>query len=138
LPEKIIPLFITNLLENKKVPVYGTGENVRDWIYVMDNCSGIKTVLDRGKSGEIYNIGCGQELSNINLTRAILKLMGKDEHFILPVPDRPGHDFRYSINTDKINKLGWMPRKQFDYDLLHTVEWYKDNEKWWKGKNKGV
>ena len=134
LPEKIIPLFITNLIEDKKVPVYGEGANVRDWIYIMDNCDGIVTVLKDGSIGEIYNIGCGHELTNIKLTHKLLKLMGKDESSIEYVEDRAGHDFRYSINTDKIRKLGWKPTEQFDYDLLHTVEWYKDNENWWKGK----
>jgi dTDP-glucose 4,6-dehydratase len=134
LPEKVIPLFITNLIEDKKVPVYGEGANIRDWIYVADNCGGIVTALKDGSAGEIYNIGCGQEMTNLELTNKILNYMGKDEDNIDYVEDRVGHDFRYSINTDKIRKLGWRPIKQFDYDLLHTVEWYKDNENWWKNK----
>lgn len=138
LPEKIIPLFITNLIDDKQVPVYGDGKNIRDWIHVQDNCSGIGTALLRGESGEIYNIGHGNEITNIKLTHKILKLMGKPEIFIKYVTDRLGHDFRYSVNTNKIELLGWKSHSNFDNDLLQTIEWYENNEKWWRLKtNKG-
>lgn len=133
-PEKIIPLFITNLLENKKVPLYGDGLNVRDWLYVLDNCRAIDTVLRKGKIGEIYNIGGSYEVPNIKLTRAILKLLNKTYSMIKYVPDRLGHDRRYSLDSTKIKRLGWRPAKDFKTAIKETVEWYKDNRKWWKSK----
>jgi dTDP-glucose 4,6-dehydratase len=131
-PEKLIPLFVTNLMENIKVPVYGTGKNVRDWIYVLDNCEGIDFASKKGEIGEIYNIGGGNEISNIEITKLILKEMGKDEAFITYVQDRLGHDFRYSLDCSKIRKLGWKPKYDFEKAMKETISWYKQNEKWWK------
>lgn len=131
-PEKAIPLFITNILEGKKVPLYGDGLNIRDWIYVVDNCEAIKAVLDKGKKGEIYNISSGNEIKNIELTKNILGLMGKDETSIDYVEDRLGHDRRYSLDYSKIKDLGWKPRFEFEKSLSETIIWYKENVEWWK------
>ena len=131
-PEKVIPLFITNLLENKKVPLYGDGLNVRDWIYVLDNCAGIDLALRRGKAGEIYNIGAGNEINNKQLTGVILKMLGKSDKYIKYVKDRLGHDRRYSINTAKIRKLGFKLETSFSEAILYTVNWYKGHESWWQ------
>ena len=132
-PEKLIPLFITNLIEGKKVPVYGTGENVRDWIHVDDHCRGIYSVLMNGRSGEVYNIGGGRELTNNELTSLILEAMGADESSIEYVEDRKGHDFRYSLDWTKINReLGYEPQVKFEEGLRETIQWYRDNEAWWK------
>ncbi|ODS36697.1 dTDP-glucose 4,6-dehydratase [Candidatus Altiarchaeales archaeon WOR_SM1_SCG] len=125
-PEKIIPLFITNLLKGKKVPVYGDGLNVRDWLYVIDNCDAIDTVIEKGKTGEIYNISSGCEKTNMELTKKILELMDKSEDFIEYVKDRQGHDRRYSLNCEKIKKLGWKPKTEFEEGLKKTIEWYKN------------
>jgi dTDP-glucose 4,6-dehydratase len=132
-PEKLIPLFITNLIEGKKVPVYGTGENVRDWIHVDDHCRGIYEVLMNGRSGEIYNIGGGRELTNNEITALILEAMGADESSIEYVEDRKGHDLRYSVDWTKINReLGFEPQVKFEDGLMETIQWYRDNEAWWK------
>ena len=131
-PEKLIPLFITNLLEDKKVPVYGTGQNVRDWIYVMDHCKGIDFILHHGTDGETYNIGGGNELSNIDITKRILNILGKDESRIEYVEDRPGHDFRYSLDCSKLKGLGWGPEYNFNDAIEHTVDWYVKNTWWWE------
>jgi len=131
-PEKIIPLFITNLVEGKKVPLYGDGLNVRDWIYVSDNCEGLDAVLHKGEVGEIYNIGGGNERSNLFITNKILEMLGKGEEMIEPVVDRLGHDFRYSIDCSKANALGWTPAHNFEEALKETVDWYLNNEWWWK------
>jgi dTDP-glucose 4,6-dehydratase len=132
-PEKLIPLFITNLLEGKKVPVYGNGKNVRDWLYVDDHCRGIYQVLMNGRSGEVYNIGGGRELTNIEITSLILKAMGADESSIEYVEDRKGHDLRYSVDWTKINReLGYEPQVKFEDGLRETIQWYRDNEAWWK------
>ena len=132
-PEKVIPLFITNLLRDKKVPLYGSGQNVRDWLYVLDNCEAIEAVLQKGKPGEIYNIGGGKELQNIELTKKILAELGKGEEMIERVRDRLGHDLRYSLDCSKIEKeLGWKPKTSFEEGLKKTVQWYKENEEWWK------
>jgi len=131
-PEKLIPLFITNLLENKKVPVYGTGKNVRDWIYVLDHCKAVDFVLHNGIPGEIYNIGGGAERSNIDITKKIIKSLDADESMIEYVKDRPGHDFRYSLNCTKLLKLGWVPEHGFNEALESTVRWYVENQWWWK------
>ena len=137
-PEKVVPLFVTNLLENKKVPLYGDGLNVRDWLYVLDNCEAIDLTLHKGKEGEIYNIGGGIELPNIELTKALLKFLEKDESHIEYVKDRPGHDRRYSLDSTKIKeKLGWQPKFKFDYGLYLTIDWYKKNEWWWKPLKSG-
>lgn len=132
-PEKVIPLFVTNLIDGLKVPVYGAGSNVRDWLHVDDHCRGIHAVLTRGVAGEIYNIGGGTELSNMELTHKILELMGKDETSIEYVEDRLGHDLRYSVNIAKISSgLGYKPSVKLDVGLKETVEWYQENESWWR------
>ena len=132
-PEKLIPLFITNLIEGKKVSVYGTGENVRDWLHVDDHCRGIYEVLMNGRSGEVYNIGGGRELTNNEITSLILEAMGADETSIEYVEDRKGHDLRYSVDWTKINReLGYEPQVKFEDGLRDTIQWYRDNEAWWK------
>jgi dTDP-glucose 4,6-dehydratase len=132
-PEKLIPLFITNLIEGKRVPVYGSGLNVRDWLHVDDHCRGIHLVLTKGQSGEIYNIGGGRELSNLEITDLILKSMGETRECIEFVADRKGHDFRYSVNWTKIsNQLGYTPLVSFETGLDETINWYRNNETWWK------
>jgi dTDP-glucose 4,6-dehydratase len=132
-PEKVIPLFITNLLKKKKVPLYGDGLNVRDWLHVTDHCRGIHLVLTKGKAGDIFNIGGGRELSNIELTRVILSAMGAGEENIEKVTDRLGHDFRYSLNIERIEReLGYKPEINFDLGISQTIEWYKNNQEWWK------
>ena len=137
-PEKLIPLFITNLLEGKKIPVYGNGKNVRDWLHVDDHCRGIYNVLINGKSGEVYNIGGGRELTNLEITHLILDAMGADENSIEYVEDRKGHDFRYSVDWTKIHKeLGYEPQIKFEDGLKETVEWYKENITWWEKLKNG-
>jgi len=131
-PEKLIPLFITNLLEGKKVPVYGTGKNIRDWIHVNDHCRAVEFLLDNGVPGEVYNIGGGHEKTNLEITDKILGLLGKDESVIEYVTDRPGHDFRYSLDSSKLRKMGWKPRYSFDDALEETVTWYRENAWWWQ------
>ena len=131
-PEKVIPLFVTHLLEGKSVPLYGTGQNCRDWIYVEDHCAALELLLDRGENGEIYNIGAGNEINNLELTRMILQLMGAGENSIRYVEDRLGHDFRYSVNTDKINRLGFRPSCNWEAGLRKTIEWYQLHPEWWK------
>ena len=131
-PEKLIPLFITNLMEGEKVPVYGAGLNVRDWIYVDDHCSGIDFVLNHGYSGEIYNIGGGSELTNLEITHRILKMLDKDDSMIRYVEDRKGHDLRYSLDCTKLKNMGWKPEFDFDEALSNTVSWYMENEWWWR------
>lgn len=131
-PEKIIPLFVTNLIEDKKVPLYGDGKNVRDWLHVVDHCEAVLTVLEKGKAGEVYNIGGNNERSNLDLTHTILKIMGKDEAMIDRVSDRPGHDRRYAIDASKIkDDLGWKPtRSGWPFALEETVQWYVDHSTW--------
>jgi dTDP-glucose 4,6-dehydratase len=132
-PEKVIPLFITNLMDGKKVPLYGEGLNVRDWLHVDDHCRGIHSVLLKGKAGEIYNIGGGEELTNRELTQTILASFGKGEESIEYVPDRLGHDFRYSVNIEKIStELGYQPKVPFKEGIRETIKWYQDNEPWWR------
>jgi dTDP-glucose 4,6-dehydratase len=132
-PEKVIPLFVTNLIDNEKVPVYGSGQNVRDWLHVDDHCQGIFLALTKGKAGEIYNIGGGTELTNIELTEKILILMGKNESSIKYVEDRKGHDLRYSVDITKIsNELGYKPKVNWESGLKETVDWYLVNEAWWR------
>jgi dTDP-glucose 4,6-dehydratase len=132
-PEKVIPLFVTNLIDGKKVPLYGQGLNVRDWIHVTDNCRAIKLVFEHGKSGEIYNIGGGRELSNLELTKLILSEFNKPIDFIERVVDRAGHDFRYSVDDQKIRKeLGFSSAYSFEVGLRETITWYKENENWWR------
>ena len=137
-PEKLIPLFITNLLEGKKVPVYGNGKNVRDWLHVDDHCRGIYSVLMNGRSGEVYNIGGGRELNNIEITHLILEAMGADGSSIEYVEDRKGHDLRYSVDWTKINQeLGYEPQINFEDGLRETIDWYRNNSKWWKKLKNG-
>jgi len=136
-PEKLIPLFITNLMEDKKVPLYGDGSNVRDWLYVLDNCSGIDMVLHKGEIGEVYNIGADNEKTNKEITEIILKDLGKDETWIERVKDRPGHDFRYALDSKKIKKLGWKPEHKFEKAIKETIDWYKANPEWWKRLKSG-
>ncbi len=131
-PEKMIPLFITNAMQNKKLPLYGDGKNIRDWLHVADNCKAIDLVMHEGKTGEIYNIGGDNERMNIDITRLILKFLGKPESLIEFVRDRPGHDIRYSLDSTKIKKLGWRTEFKFEEALRQTVEWYKKNSWWWK------
>jgi dTDP-glucose 4,6-dehydratase len=137
-PEKVIPLFVTNLIEGQKVPLYGDGLNVRDWIYVDDNCAGVDVVRREGEIGEIYNIGAGNEISNRELTATILALTDNDESMIEYVEDRLGHDRRYSIDTTKVRALGWKPERDLADGLANTVQWYRDNAWWWEPlKSKG-
>lgn len=131
-PEKVIPLFITNLLDGKSVPLYGDGSNERDWLHVQDHCAAVLEVMRRGEPGEIYNIGADNQLSNLALTRQILDVMGLPETLIEPVTDRPGHDLRYAVDSSKIRKLGWEPEIEFDEGLERTVDWYKQHEEWWR------
>ncbi len=131
-PEKLIPLFITNLLDGKQVPIYGDGRNVRDWIHVADNCRGVYCALTRGVAGEVYNIGGAHELTNIEITRVLLDLLGFSDDRITPVADRLGHDRRYSIDSSKIAQLGFVPTVEFADGIAQTVEWYRANEAWWR------
>ncbi len=132
-PEKLIPLFITNLLNNKKVPLYGDGLNIRDWLFVEDHCSAIDTVLHKGKNGEIYNIGGNNEKTNRYITETVLKCLDKDESYINYVQDRLGHDRRYAIDATKIKKeLNWQPAYKFEDAIIKTIQWYLDNKSWWQ------
>ena len=131
-PEKIVPLFITNAIDDQALPVYGDGLNVRDWLYVDDNCGGIDAVLRKGALGEVYNIGGGNEVKNLALTRQILELLGKRRELIRFVADRPGHDRRYAIDCGKLRALGWRPATPFATGLKRTVSWYRDNPDWWR------
>ena len=131
-PEKLIPKTIIYALLNKSIPVYGTGENVRDWIYVEDNCEAIDLVLQKSEAGEIYNIAANQELKNLQVMKTVLKLAKKPESLIEFVKDRIGHDLRYSLNTERIGELGWRPRTTFEVGIKKTVEWYKTHTEWWK------
>jgi len=131
-PEKVIALFITNLIDSLKVPVYGEGKQIRDWLYVKDNCRAIYHLIDHSVNGEVYNIAGNQECPNLELTYKLLNLMGLDESMITFVQDRPGHDFRYSLDASKIQKLGWHPEYDLDRGLKETVAWYKNNEAWWR------
>lgn len=132
-PEKLIPLVITNLLEDKKIPVYGDGKQVREWIFTQDHCGAIDAILHHGQVGEVYNIGTEDEHTNLETIRLILKLMGKEETFIEHVKDRPGHDRRYSLDTTKLKReLGWAPQTSFETGLQKTVDWFRQNSAWWQ------
>ena len=132
-PEKLIPLMIANALADKPLPVYGTGENVRDWLYVEDHCRAIDIILENGKVGEVYNIGGHNERSNLDVVKTILKQLGKPESLITFVGDRKGHDLRYAIDPSKIHgELGWLPETKFDDGIRQTIDWYLNNESWWK------
>lgn len=132
-PEKLIPLFITNLMEDKKVPIYGDGQQVRDWIHVDDHNWGVDLIIEKGKIGETYCLGGDNEKTNLKITNKILEILGKDENSIEYVEDRKGHDRRYAIDFSKIKKeLGWEPKIDFEVGLKETVEWYKENQEWWR------
>jgi dTDP-glucose 4,6-dehydratase len=131
-PEKVIPLFITNLIDDIPVPLYGDGQNERDWLHVEDHCRGVDLLIDTGVSGEVYNIGGGNQVKNVDLTHRILALVGKPASLIRPVADRPGHDRRYSLDTAKLESLGWAPKENFESGLAGTVRWYRENEAWWR------
>jgi dTDP-glucose 4,6-dehydratase len=131
-PEKVIPLFVTNLLDGHKVPLYGDGLNVRDWLFVEDHCTGIDAVFRRGTVGEVYNIGGGNEAPNRELTDHLLRLCGRDENYIEYVADRLGHDRRYSVDCSKVRELGWKPAMAFEDGLAATVRWYQENRWWWE------
>jgi dTDP-glucose 4,6-dehydratase len=132
-PEKVIPLFVTNLLDGMKIPLYGDGRNVRDWLHVDDHCAGIALALTQGRAGEVYNIGGGTELSNLELTQIILEACGADWTAVERVPDRKGHDLRYSVDITKISdELGYRPRVPFDTGISETVTWYREHREWWE------
>ena len=136
-PEKLIPLFITNALEDKPLPVYGDGQQIRDWIYVLDHCSGIDTALHKGQPGEAYNVGGGNERTNMFITKTVLELLDKPDTLITYVKDRAGHDRRYSLDTAKLRALGWAPQKDLATGLRETVEWYLNNREWWEAVKSG-
>jgi dTDP-glucose 4,6-dehydratase len=136
-PEKVIPLFITNAIDGQGVPLYGDGLNVRDWLHVADHCRGIDVAIERGAAGEVYNIGGGNEVANIDLTKQILGLVGQPDTLIRPVADRPGHDRRYCLDTTKLRSLGWLPQESFVDGLRGTVSWYRENEWWWRPIKQG-
>jgi dTDP-glucose 4,6-dehydratase len=131
-PEKVIPLFVTNAVDGIPVPLYGDGLQVRDWLHVEDHCRAVDLLIESGTSGEVYNVGGGNHVRNVDLTRRILELAGKGEDLIRHVPDRQGHDRRYSLDTSKLRGLGWAPKVDFDHGLAQTVEWYVQNEWWWR------
>jgi dTDP-glucose 4,6-dehydratase len=131
-PEKVIPLFVTNAIDDIQVPLYGDGLNERDWLHVEDHCRAVDLLIDAAENGEVYNVGGGNDVRNVDLTHRILALAGKPESLIRPVPDRPGHDRRYSLDTTKLRALGWAPRVDFEDGLAATVEWYRTNEWWWR------
>ncbi|MBX4266841.1 dTDP-glucose 4,6-dehydratase [Clostridium estertheticum] len=131
-PEKAIPLFVTNLLDGLQVPLYGTGSQIRDWLYVDDHCSGIYHLIKNGINGEVYNIGGNQECTNLEWTNMVLEMLGKDKSFIKYVADRPGHDFRYSLDTTKLKSTGWVPEYDLQNGLKKTVYWYVNHPEYWK------
>lgn len=131
-PEKFIPLFITNALEDKTLPLYGKGTNVRDWLYVEDNCRAIDTVMRKGRLGEVYNVGANNEVKNIDIAKRIVNLLGKPESLIKHVNDRLGHDKRYALDCGKIHSLGWKSEKNFEEALTFTIRWYSENPEWWR------
>ena len=136
-PEKIIPLFVTNAIDDEPLPLYGDGQQVRDWLFVTDHCEAISAVLERGQPGEVYNVGGGNELTNVRLTEAILELLGKPASLIRRVEDRPGHDRRYSVDCGKLRALGWAPSSSFEDELAATVAWYREREDWWRPLKSG-
>ena len=131
-PEKLIPLFVTNALDGQPLPVYGDGRQIRDWLAVEDHCSGIATDLEHGRPGEMYNVEAGNERTNLEVIERIVELTGANRSLVRHVPDRPGHDRRYALHTDKLRALGWEPRIPFDEGLARTVEWYRQNRSWWE------
>jgi dTDP-glucose 4,6-dehydratase len=131
-PEKLVPLFVTNALDGEPLPVYGDGLQIRDWLHVEDHCEGIWTVMERGTPGEVYNVGGGHEETNLEITRRILDLTGRDQSLVRHVTDRPGHDRRYALDTTRTRGLGWEPRRDFAAGLAATVAWYRDRRDWWE------
>jgi dTDP-glucose 4,6-dehydratase len=131
-PEKVIPLFVTNAIDDIQVPLYGDGLNERDWLHVEDHCRAVDLLIDAAENGEVYNVGGGNHVQNVDLTHRILQLAGKPESLIRHVADRPGHDRRYSLDTTKLRELGWAPQLEFDAGLAATVDWYRQNEWWWR------
>jgi dTDP-glucose 4,6-dehydratase len=131
-PEKLIPLFVTNAIDDIPVPLYGDGKNVRDWLHVLDHCRGVDLLIAQGKDGEVYNIGGGNEVMNVDITHRILDGLGKPASLIKPVADRPGHDRRYCLDTSKLKALGWAPQFVFEQGLRDTIAWYRANEWWWR------
>ena len=131
-PEKVIPLFVTNAIDDIPVPLYGDGLNERDWLHVLDHCRAVDLLIDAGEPGQVYNVGGGNHVRNIDLTQRILAILGKPESLIRPVVDRPGHDRRYSLDTSKLRALGWSPQAAFDQGLQDTADWYRRNEWWWR------
>jgi dTDP-glucose 4,6-dehydratase len=131
-PEKVIPLFVTNAVDDLPLPLYGDGLNVRDWLHVGDHCTALDLLIASGVPGEVYNVGGGNEVANVDLTRRILELLGKPASLIKPVPDRPGHDRRYCLDSTKLRSMGWTPRTAFGDGLRQTIEWYRDNDWWWR------
>ena len=136
-PEKLIPLFVTNALDGEALPVYGDGLQIRDWMHAEDHCTGIWAAMERGVAGEVYNVGGGHEVPNIEITKEILTLTGQDESLIRYVADRPGHDRRYALDTAKLRGLGWEPARSFAASLAETVSWYRDNRAWWEPIKRG-
>jgi dTDP-glucose 4,6-dehydratase len=136
-PEKLIPLFVTNAIDGKPLPIYGDGKNVRDWLYVLDNCEAIETVMTSGKDGEAYNIGGGNERTNLEITDLILRELGRSESLKTYVKDRDGHDRRYALDTGKIRRLGWKPKRAFEAAMRETVAWYQNNHGWWEKLKSG-
>jgi dTDP-glucose 4,6-dehydratase len=131
-PEKVIPLFVTNAIDEIPLPLYGDGRHIRDWLHVEDHCRALDLLIEKGTNGEVYNVGGGNEVANLDLTHMILDLVGRPRTLIRPVQDRPGHDRRYSLDTSKARSLGWTPRQDFAESLGKTVEWYRANEWWWR------
>jgi dTDP-glucose 4,6-dehydratase len=131
-PEKVIPLFVTNAIDDMPVPLYGDGKHIRDWLHVQDHCEAIDLLIEKGANGEVYNIGGGNEVMNVDLTQRILSHLAKPASLITPVPDRPGHDRRYCLDTAKLRGLGWAPQVPFERGLRETVDWYVGNEWWWR------
>ncbi len=131
-PEKVIPLFVTNAIDEIPLPLYGDGRHIRDWLHVEDHCRALDLLIEKGTNGEVYNVGGGSEVANVDLTHMILDLVGRPRTLIRPVQDRPGHDRRYSLDTSKARALGWTPRQDFAESLGKTVEWYRANEWWWR------
>jgi dTDP-glucose 4,6-dehydratase len=131
-PEKVIPLFVTNAIDDIPLPLYGDGLHVRDWLHVIDHCRALDLIIEHGAAGEVYNVGGGHELANLDLTRAILRIVGKPESLVTTVPDRPGHDRRYALDSTKLMALGWRPQVDFGTGLSDTVEWYRSNQWWWR------
>jgi dTDP-glucose 4,6-dehydratase len=131
-PEKVIPLFVTNLIDGRAVPLYGDGSNERDWLHVEDHCAAILTIIEAGTPGEIYNVGAGSPISNRELTDRLLEVLGLDDSLVERVPDRPGHDFRYAVDASRVRALGWRPRRSLGEGLAETVDWYRNHEAWWR------